>query len=498
MPHVLPEKGVPRPPYAFANEDERLLDEVQRGCFNFLWHHTDPVTGMVPDRASEMSVVSVAGVGFQLSGVVVGVERGWVTRAEGEVRVLRILRALAANPENRMAGLFYHYIDARTAGQPAPGKAYEQIVSTIDSALLFAGVLTAGEYFGGESKVIADGLFAAADWKFFVAGDEAKPNERRFISLGWKPDDVKNPTGPGKLLPYTWADCGDEHRLVTFLAVSAPNPEHRVDAEMYYRLRRSVGMDGGGTAETVGPIAWFPWSGALFVQIFAHCWLDYAAMGADEPARFGFAQRPRVDWWENARRTVLMHRRKAVANPLKKPTLGENAWGLTASDVSGGYAVPGLFPDRIPIPGATVEVDFPLAGTERIKDDYGDGTIAPYGAGCSVMFDPGAAVAAMRYYRSLTGADGRPLIWNDPAAVADRGPGAGKPGYGFRDAFNLGGAGGKGGPPWVAPDYVAIDQGPLILAVENARTGLVWNVFHRHEVVKAGMGRLGLGRDEGR
>jgi hypothetical protein len=141
------------------------------------------------------------------------------------------------------------------------------------------------------------------------------------------------------------------------------------------------------------------------------------------------------------------------------------------------------------MPGARAEFDYPVHhAKEAAKDNYGDGTIAPYGAGCAIMFDPQGALAALRYYRSLTKPDGTPLLWSDPAVIQQGGPGKGKLGYGFADSFNL-------GTGWVAPDYVAIDQGPLLLAIENARTGLLWKVFHAHPLTKAGLERLKLKSD---
>ena len=113
------------------------------------------------------------------------------------------------------------------------------------------------------------------------------------------------------------------------------------------------------------------------------------------------------------------------------------------------------------------------------KDDYGDGTIAPYGAGSCIMFSPDAALAALRYARSLKGPDGQPLVWRDAGPRGETGE------FGFRDAFNL-------GTNWVAPDCVAIDQGPLMLAIENARSGLVWKLFERAPSSQRSMKELGL------
>lgn len=472
-------RGTPRPPFRFSADDETLLDETQRGAFLFLWHEASPKTGMVRDRSST-PIVSIAGVGFQLSAIPVAIERGWITREQGHKRTKLILDSLLANPDNRKAGLFYHFLDPDTAG-PASG-AYEHTVSTIDSALLFAGIITAGEYFGGDIDDHAERLFTDADWSFFVLRESDKPYEIGFISLGWQPTHKDRPTGDGRLLPYVWADAGDEHRLVTFLAVAAPDPSHRVDPALYYTLRRQLG-DAGPALDDMSKssshsttIVWFPWSGALFTNFFAHCWINYASMQPDNPIAFDKEHRARVDWWENSRRAAHMHRRKCAENPKGLPTLSDRAWGLSASDVDGGYAVPGVFPSMLPMPGARPEFDF---STFKVKDDFGNGTIAPYAAGSTIMFGPGQALEALRYYRSLTKPDGTPLVWRDPNPQTRS--------YGFQDSFNL-------GSNWCAPDCVAIDQGPLLLAIENARTGRVWSWFESNKAVIAGYERLGFKR----
>lgn len=487
--------GVERPPFVFSSEDEAFLEEVQYGAFRYLWEAGDPATGMPPDRLTN-TVVSVAGVGFLLTALPVAVERGWVTREAGEARAMLILRSLGRDPAIRKAGLFQHFIDGRSAGiHPDPG--LEHVVSTIDSALLFAGMLTASSYFGGEVATRADAFFEEADWRFFVGGDEAKPHERGFVSLGWKPTDKNNPSGGGEILPFYWVDSGCEHRLTTFLGVCAPRESHRLAPETYYRLRRQLGAyEAPAGAEglpadldrSTGLLSWFPYSGSLFVNTFSHLWLDYGAMGPDSPAAFGQPHRASIDWWENSRRVTTLHRLKAIENPRGLPTLGADAWGLTASDYpgpegKGGYLVAGVFPRNVALEGARAGFDF---STFEAPDAWGDGTIAPYGPGCAILFQPRAAVRSLRWIAGLKREDGTPLVWRDP-----RRPKAEGGGYGFLDAFNLRGPGGK---PWAAEEYLAIDQGPLLLAIENARTGRVWTWFHQHRFVRAGMERLKLER----
>ncbi|MCA9298538.1 MAG: hypothetical protein KDA28_05700, partial [Phycisphaerales bacterium] len=265
----------------------------------------------------------------------------------------------------------------------------------------------------------------------------------------------------------------DEQRLVTFLAVAMDDD---VDPSTWYRLRRRL-----GTYADLGPIVWFPYSGALFTAQFAHCWIDHRAIGADDPASFGIAHRAPTDFWENSRRLVRMHRLKAIENPMRLATPGPQRWGMTASDVEGGYGVAHLYPDPLPMPGARPGFDIHVE-SERWADAWGDGTVAPYAAGTSIMFEPHLALEALRHQMRLPSAPGVDPLWEDPDAG----------GEGFRDAFRLDE---HGRCVWVASDRLAIDQGPLILGIENARTGLVWDLFHAHPVVRRGMERLRLSRD---
>lgn len=454
--------GTPRPPFAFAPDDAALLDEIQHACVRFFMDACDPATGMVYDRTST-DTISVAGVGFQLSSLPIAVERGWVDRDTARARALLILRALEANPLNRKHGVFYHFLQPGDAGPRRIGE--EKTVSTIDTALLFAGMLTAGAYFGGEVDAIATRLVEAADWRAFLV--EVPGTTQRFVSLGWKPLVDAEPIGDGRLLPYAWVDSGDEHRLVGFIGQTPPDPARALDPSHYYALRRMLGR----YADT-GLFVWFPWSGALFTKVFAHCWIDYAHMPPDDPAAHAQPFRVPVDWWENSRRAVRMHQRKAQENPVGHAALHEHSWGLTASDVPAGYGVPGVFPSPVRMRGATPERD---ESHFTPRNDFGDGTIAPYGPAMAIMFDPARALAALRHARELRDAQGDPVVWRDPA----------QGGFGFLDAYNP-------DRNWVAHDYVAIDQGPMLLAIENARTGLVWRLFHDHPLTRRALQRLAL------
>lgn len=473
-------KSTARPPFTFSADDAAFLDLVQRGGWNWAMDAANKTSGMVPDRDSQ-AYVSIAGVGFQLASFPVAVEHGWITRQEAQRRVNRILDILSRVKTTRKYGMFQHFVDGDTG--ELPKGSYEDVVSTIDSGLLFCGCIVASSYFGGETAAKADAIVAAADWAAFINkgdGKNAHDFEKGYLSLGWKPRNIKaDPVGEGSFLPYYWLDAGCEHRLVSFLAVAAPDPSRRAPAELYYRLRRQIGKDKALGGNGANQVVYFPWSGALFTNQFSHLFMDYAAMGPDDPGAHGVPDRARVDWWENARRMTNLHRARAVAYGRRNPKsgFGPDAWGLTASDCTTGYQVGGAFPslDEDAMTGGRLMYDF---SWYRPDDNFGDNSIAPYGAGMSIMFEPQASLAALRHYRDIAAHAG-----DGPLAKAWRDPASG--GHGFADAFNL-------ERNWVGPDHLAIDQLPMLIAIENARTGLVWRLFHQHPVVKAGIERLGL------
>ncbi len=475
-----------RPPFAFEDEDERLLDEVQRGALAYFVHAVDPATGLVRDRSGE-ETISVAGVGYQLAAYVIGAERGWLDRDDARARTEKALRSLLDQPANRKEGLFFHFLNPGDASGRRVGT--ELVVSTVDSAILFAGAIVAGSYFGGEIERLADAMVDGADWSYFLNGDadfargDAPSPRQGFLSLGWRPDDDADPTGDGTLISYSWVDCGDEHRLTTFMGVCARDPAHRVPAETYYRLRRQIGFN-PAAPEDESLVVWFPYSGALFTAFFAHCWIDYASLGPDDPRAHGMDHRAAVDWWENSRRLVNLHRDKAIANPEGLPTFGPDAWGLSACDGPDGYLVPGVYPERVEMLGAEAGGDYP---PHDPRDQWGGGVVAPYAAASSLVFEPDLAIRAMRHFRGIRDDSGRDLAWLGAPADSIRSPES-KGRYGFADSYR------GGEDPWRASDTVAIDHGPMLILIENARSGLIWDCFHRDERVAAGLERLGLHR----
>src|SRR5262245_26650667 len=222
--------------YRFSPEDEVLLNDVEHGCFEYLWKEVGSPAKLAKDKTSD-TICSTAAVGFQLSSLPIGIKRGWITQAEGKERALTVLRALVERKDNKKFGIYLHFIDSDNGGLPDFSKTkyhYELTASTVDHALLQAGAMTAASYFGGEVARLADKLAADADWRAMF--DE----KAGYLSMGWQAESDRGVDGPGKLHANHWEWCSDEERLIYFVAVGSPDAKHALEPASYYRLKRVV------------------------------------------------------------------------------------------------------------------------------------------------------------------------------------------------------------------------------------------------------------------
>lgn len=424
----------------FTAADEKLLDEVQHACFLYFWKEVGSPAALAKDRLKG-PVASIAAVGFQLSALPIGVERKWITRAQGERRARTVLQSLLDRSDNRKWGMYLHFPDLNTGGFSTSG--YQCEASTVDTALLLAGAIPAAEYFGGDVAKLVDRMLGEADWKRFAVSAEG------YIAMAWQPTDQKaGLDAPGEFTRWNWWTASAEERLVYFLAVGAPIAEHAVVPEIYYKLKRTLGRH-----DDLAPFV-VSWPGCLFTYFFAHCWIDYRGFEADNPASF-HETGPRVDWVENSRRAALTQRQRCIEFGARFKTPSAQRWGMSPCAGRDGYMVPEVRPN--------------LSGNDEIFE----GTIAPYAAASCIMFTPVESLAAIRAFRDLRAADGTPLVWRDPS----------KGGYGFVDSFNL-------DQNYAHDDYLGIDQGPMLLAIENARTGLIWKLFMRSATAQRSVERL--------
>lgn len=432
--------------YKLTADDEALLDKIEQGCFQYFWNQVGHPALLARDKSSD-TICSTAAVGFQLSSLPIGVERGWITRAEGEERALTILRSLFKRTDNKKYGIYFHFVDEDTGGQSDYKNTkypYELQASTVDNALFEAGVMTASTYFGGDVARVADQIVREADWRAF------EPDPAGYVNFGWHAKTSRGVDGPGEMTPMDWQWASDEERLIYFLAVGAPDEDFAISPVAYYRLKRAIKHH-----DDLPPYA-VSWNGSLFTYFFAHCWIDYRHLAADDPQAF-YVDQPRVDWFENSRRATLTHRQRCIEVSDHFPTLAENRWGLAPCTFRDDYLVHAVRPNL------------------SDKDEWYDGVVPPYGAGSAIMFTPAESLAALREYKSLTGPDGKPLAWRDP----DQG------GYAFVDSFQL-------SPAYGHDDNLGIDEGPMLLAIENVRSGLIWRLFMQHDVARRAVERLHL------
>lgn len=405
----------------FSSDDE-FLDYVQQTAFDYFWYEANPRNGLVPDRTRADSPCSIAAVGFGLTAIGIGIDHGWITRAQGRERTLATLRTFLHSPQGPEAegvigykGWFYHFLDMETASRFT---AFSTELSSIDTVLLLAGAIYSKQYFDGPDageaaiREAVDELASRIDWNWMARGTNV-------VSMGWHP--------ASGFLAAQWTGY-NEAGILYILGLGAPVDPLPVSS--WERWTR-----GYHWATNYGQafVAFPP----LFGHQYSQCWLDL------RNTRDDYMRRKGSTYFENSRRATLAQRAYAIANPLKHTGYGANIWGFTASDGPSGYSAHGA----------------PPAAND-------DGTVAPSAAGGSIPFAPEYCIAALRCFYDAF----RAGLWS---------------GYGFKDSFHL-------GSNWRATDVLGIDQGPMVVMIENYRTGNVWGRFMRDPQVRRGLFRAGF------
>ncbi|MEP0807085.1 MAG: hypothetical protein HRF47_16510 [Chloroflexota bacterium] len=329
---------------------ETVIEYEMRGAFAFFWEQANrdlasPGYGLIRDRfPGSPGISSIAAVGFALSAYPIGVEKGYVTYEQAYERADKTLDTLLGM--ERTEGFFYHFADMQTGK-----RAWNSEVSSIDTAILMMGVLTAGEYFGGDVQTKADQLYRDVNWNWFV------DDSRNMFYMAYRPE---------KGFEGHW-DFYAEQLMLYVLA--AGSPTHPTDDRLYYGFTRHLASYGEGE-----PFI-HSWFGSLFTYQFSHAWLDFR----------NTTDRDGVNWFENSVRAARAHYDFAVNMDEKYLTLGPSAWGLSASDGPGGYN--GLY-------GA------PPSGYDNRAHTVDD-TVPPYAAIASLLFLPEESAHAMLNYYSI-------------------------------------------------------------------------------------------------
>ncbi|MGZ5032260.1 MAG: glucoamylase family protein [Usitatibacter sp.] len=429
-----------------------FLDDLSHRTFNWFWE-TTPANGLVRDRWPSQDVCSIAAVGFGLTAYGIGAERGYITRAQAAERVLTTVRFFRDAPQGPepagMAGhhgFFYHFLDAKSGARHKDSE-----ISTVDTALLLAGMLFCASYFDRDDASEAgirravDEVSARVDWPWSQPRAPA-------ICHGWTPE--------AGFIKYDWKGY-NEAMIVYLLALGAP--QRAVGADAWAAWTSTYG-DFWGTLWGQEHLTFAP----LFGHQYTHTWIDFRGI------RDAYMRGRGLDYFENSRRATYAQRAYAIANPMRWKEYGENVWGFTACDGPEpadhmylgesrrfhGYSARGV-------------------GLHRVEDD---GTIAPTAAGGSIAFAPEIAIPAIEemYRRFGVQVFGK---------------------YGFVDSFNTSFDyedarvhWGKRVPGfgWVDTDSLGIDQGPILAMMENHASGLVWRTMRRNASIRRGLQRAGF------
>ena len=416
-----------------------FLDGLKRQSFDYFVHEANPRNGLVADKTQAGSPASIAAVGFALSSYPVGVERGFMRRADAVARTLTTLRFFHASVQSADAGatgykgFYYHFLDLESGR-----RVWKCELSTIDSAILIAGMLTAAAYFSGEDedereiRELADALYLRADWIWAQNGGVT-------VTHGWKPE--------RGFLRYRWQ--GFCEAMILYL-LGLGSPTHPLPRESWARWTSTYDWRTLYDRELL-------YSGPLFVHQFSHIWIDFRGI------QDAYMRDRRSDYFENSRRATHVQQQYAIANPAQFEGYGENSWGLTASDGPG--------PTTAMIKGKRRR----FFGYKARGAPFGpdDGSIAPWSVAASLPFAPEIVQPTLAHFETLK------LRENNA--------------YGAKATFNATMASRCGPSPlWISPFHFGINQGPLLLMLENYRSGLIWNLLRQCAYLVAGLRRAGF------
>jgi hypothetical protein len=416
------------------------LDMLQRESFGYFLFETNPANGLVVDKCAPDWPASIAAVGFALAAYPVGVERGFMARADAVARTLTTLRFFWNSPQGSepdatgYRGFYYHFLDMQSGR-----RAWDCELSTIDTTFLLAGALGAASYFDGadadetEIRALADALYLRCDWRWAQVDDGA-------VSLGWTPE--------AGFLPYRWEGY-DEAMLLYILGLGSPT--HPLTADSYarkvaaYRWEQHYGHD-------------YLYCGSLFTHQLSHMWIDFR--GIQDAYMHGKG----IDYFENSRRATYVQQQYAIDNPGGFAGYGHCCWGITASDGPG--------PAILEIDGRQREFfDYIARGAPLGPDD---GTVAPWAAVASLPFAPEIVLPAIDH------------LVNEFHLKAGNS-------YGFKSTFNATFPCNSANPHgWVSPWHYGINEGPVVLMIENYRSGLPWQLMRACPYIAGGLRRAGF------
>ncbi len=331
---------------AISASDDAFLEDLSSRAFLFFWEQSDPHTGLVSDRARtngenilgrNLEVASTALTGFALTALCIASDRQWMDPNKLRERVRATLRHFASD-QDHVRGWYYHFVNRKTGE-----RAWSSEVSTIDTALLLAGVVTAQQYYSDDAEIyrLASDIYERVDFGWMM------DQRTGLLHMGWEPE-----TG---LLHAEWAEY-DEQAILYLLGIGSPT--HPIPAKSWYRFGRRA-IDAYGYK--------FVGSGPLFTHQYSQAWLQLANRRDGPP--FG------IDYFQNSVAATYAHRAYCLGLRGMYPGYSDYLWGITASDSDIGYVIWG----------------------DPVSRRDVDGTVVPCAAGGSLMFAPAICLPALRY-----------------------------------------------------------------------------------------------------
>lgn len=408
--------------------DEALMDTVQYQTFNYFWEGAEPISGLARERLhmddiypnQDKDIITIGGSGFGLMAILVGVERGYITRQQALERYERAVDFLES--ADRFHGAWPHWL--YPSGKVAPFSKMDNGGDLVETAFLVQGLLSVGEYFKQgnerERKLVQDiqRLWEGVEWDWYTKGGE------EVLYWHWSPE-------------YGWKmnfPVGGYNECLIMYVLAAASPTHSIEKSVYEKgwarndsITRDTTYYG---LETV--LDHYETDDAPVGPLF---WAHYSHLGLDPHGltdQYG-------DYWKLNRNHALIQYRYAVDNPKGYQGYGEDCWGLSSSYSVNGYA------------------------GHRPGNDLG--VITPTAALSSMPYTPEESKRFLRY------------MYTEQDSLIGK--------YGPYDAFSL-------ERDWYLPRYLAIDQGPIPVMIENYRTGLLWKLFMANEQVLGGLKKLGF------
>ncbi len=421
--------------YGATAEELAFLDSLQHRSFRYFVDEMNPENGLVKDRTKATSPSSTAATGFGVVAWGIGAERGWISREQARENTLALLRFLKNSEQSTDSlatghqGFYYHFLHMKT-GQRYWGCE----LSTIDTALLFAGLRFAMSYYNRddapeqEIRTTVAELTERINWNWTTLPEDAG-RAAGTVTMGWRPE--------RGFLSHGWTGYNEALYLYVFAAGCGYDDAQQAYQNWlkFYRWEEPY----PGLAHVTFP--------PLFGHQYSHMFVDFRGLGD------AYMREKGIDYFENSRRAAYTQRQYAVDNPMGWVGYDSLTWGLTACDG----------------PGQSYNTDdrkfytYTARGTSgpnRIQRD--DGTIAPTAAAGSIVFAPEIVIPTLQKMLERYGEKG---LW---------GP------HGFYDAFNP-------TVDWIDPDYIGIDQGPIVIMIENFRTGMVWEYSMRDPLIQRGL-----------